>query len=121
MAAKEDQIIWTIFGVFWAANAVLLVALFTEEGIPTDLVCVIVSFVGVLFSVIWCLIQQRAINWLKYFEKLIYNIEEKLEESLSAFDKPPAFFYFWVAVRFAQEYLSVFSKNCCPFSARICR
>jgi|WetSurMetagenome_2_1015567.scaffolds.fasta_scaffold111537_2 hypothetical protein len=79
MAAKEDQIIWTIFGVFWAANAILLVALFTEGGIPTDLVGVTVSFVGVLFSVIWCLIQQRAINWLKYYEKLIFNIEEKLE------------------------------------------
>lgn len=79
MAAKEDQIIWAIYGVFWAANAVLLVALFTTGGIPKDLVVLIVSFVGTTLSFIWYFIQRRAINWLKYYEELINRLEEKLK------------------------------------------
>ena len=79
MAAKEDQIIWAIFGVFWAANAVLLVALFTTGAIPEDNVVMIISFVGLVLSLIWSFIQRRAIKWLIYYEKIINRIEDELK------------------------------------------
>jgi hypothetical protein len=78
MAAKEDQIVWTIFGVFWAANAVLLVALFTTGALPSVLVGIIVSATGAILSWIWFLIQRRAIRWLAYYESIIWKLEEKL-------------------------------------------
>jgi hypothetical protein len=77
MAAKEDQIIWTIFGVFWAANAVLIVALFTTGNLPESLVGILVSIIGLILSIIWALIQHRAINWLRYYEHIIFRIERK--------------------------------------------
>ncbi len=77
MAAKEDQIIWTIFGVFWAANAVLLVALFTTGELPREQIGVVVSATGVILSFVWFFIQQRAIRWLKYYERIILRLEEK--------------------------------------------
>jgi hypothetical protein len=79
MAAKEDQIIWAIFGVFWAANAVLLVALFTTGAIPNNNVVMIISFVGLVLSFIWFFIQRRAIKWLIYYETLINRIEDELK------------------------------------------
>ena len=79
MAAKEDQIIWAIFAVFWAANAVLLVALFTTGAIPKDNVVMIISFVGLVLSLIWFFIQRRAIKWLIYYENIINRIEDELK------------------------------------------
>jgi hypothetical protein len=46
LAAKQDQIVWAVFGVFWAANAVLLVALFTTGDLPKRSVGLVVSIVG---------------------------------------------------------------------------
>lgn len=34
LASTTNQIVWTVFGIFWAANAVLLVALFTTGDLP---------------------------------------------------------------------------------------
>jgi hypothetical protein len=76
MASKEDQIVWAIFGVFWAANAVLLVGLFTTGKMPSAKVGVVISTIGIVLSCVWFIIQQRAIRWLKYYEKIIYRIEE---------------------------------------------
>ncbi len=42
LVAKRDHIVWTVFGAFWAANAVLLVALFQNGDFPSgpwDLSC----------------------------------------------------------------------------------
>jgi len=76
MAAKEDQIVWTIFGVFWAANAVLLVGLFTTGEMPSAKVGVVISTIGIVLSCVWFIIQRRAISWLEYYEKIIFWIEE---------------------------------------------
>jgi hypothetical protein len=77
MAAKEDQIVWTIFGIFWAANAVLLVALFTTGTIPNPFVGIVVSTVGTILSWVWFFVQRRAIGWLAYYERIIQKLEEK--------------------------------------------
>ena len=77
MVGKEDQIVWTIFGVFWAANAVLLVALFTNGSIPAPSVGIIVSSAGTMLSWVWYFIQRRAIGWLAYYERILHLLEEK--------------------------------------------
>lgn len=76
MAAKEDQIAWAIFGVFWAANAVLLVALFTTGGPPGNLVGIVVSATGAVVSWVWFLIQRRTLAWLAYYEEIIWRLEK---------------------------------------------
>ena len=50
MASKEDQIVWAIFGVFWAANAVLVVGLFTTGKMPSEIVGVVISTIGFVVS-----------------------------------------------------------------------
>ena len=79
MCAAEDQIIWTIFGTFWATNAILLVALFSTGKLPeTPVVGVIVSGVGFALSGVWHLIQKRALVHLERFEELVQKFETKL-------------------------------------------
>jgi hypothetical protein len=77
LVAKQDQIVWTIFGVFWAANAVLLVALFTTGALPKRPVGLVVSIVGLALSLVWLAIQHRAVAWLKYYEVVVGELEEK--------------------------------------------
>ena len=71
LAAKQDQIAWAIFGVFWAANAVLLVALFTTGALPQPSVGLVVSSVGVVLSLVWRAIERRAVEWLKHYERVL--------------------------------------------------
>jgi len=75
LASKQDQIAWTIFGIFWAANAILLVALFTTGNLPQRPVGLVISFVGFLLSIVWFVIQRRAVNLLTYYEEIIKNLE----------------------------------------------
>lgn len=77
--ASQDQIIWTIFGAFWGANAILLVALFTTGKLPDETAGIVISFVGISLSVVWYFIQKRAIGSLKRFEVLISKLEKSLE------------------------------------------
>lgn len=77
LSCKEDQITWLIFSVFWPANALLLVALFTTGDLPTRNVGIIVSGIGFILSVIWTIIQIRAIAHLRFFETVIDRIESK--------------------------------------------
>ena len=79
MCANEDQIIWSVFGTFWAANAILLVALFSTGKLPeSPFVGPAVSAVGALLSLVWHLIQRRALGHLERFEDLVQRLEEQL-------------------------------------------
>lgn len=77
LSCKQDQITWAIFGVFWPANALLLVALFTTGNLPEKTVGIVVSLVGFVLSVVWTLIQYRALAHLVFFESVIQQIESK--------------------------------------------
>ena len=79
LAAKQDQIVWTVFGVFWAANAVLLVALFTTGDLPKRPAGLIVSIVGLAISVVWAAIQIRAIAWLNFYDEVMKKLEDLLQ------------------------------------------
>lgn len=79
LRSSEDQVLWTIFGAFWGANTVLLVALFATGTLPSNhYVGIVVSAVGALLSSVWHIIQQRAIGHLKRFETLMDRLERKL-------------------------------------------
>lgn len=79
LRSSQDQVLWTIFGTFWAANAILLVALFTSGTLPSDpFVGIVVATVGILLSLTWHSIQNRALGHLMRHEKLITKIESSL-------------------------------------------
>jgi len=80
MRSAQDQVLWSIFGTFWAANAILLVALFTTGTMPQDSsVGIVVSSVGTFLSLIWYAIQARALGHLMRHEELIKRIEKELQ------------------------------------------
>jgi uncharacterized membrane protein len=76
LVAKQDQIVWAVFGVFWAANAVLLVALFTSGDLPKRPVGLVVSIVGIALSLVWLTIEHRAVGWLKFYEAIVRELEQ---------------------------------------------
>jgi hypothetical protein len=84
LIAKQDQIVWTVFGVFWAANAVLLVAFFQSGDLPKRPVGLIVSRVGFALSPVWLLIHRRAQAWHDYCVAVMRELEEKYLHILSA-------------------------------------
>ena len=75
LTAKQDQIVWTVFSIFCAANAVLLVALFTTGDLPKPTVGLVVSIVGLALSLIWLAIHHRAVEWLKFYESVMRELE----------------------------------------------
>lgn len=80
LRSSEDQVLWSIFGTFWAANAILLVALFTTGKLPNDPdVGLVIALVGVIISLAWDKIQRRALGHVKRHEALMYKLEDKLE------------------------------------------
>ena len=78
MSAKQDQIVWAVFGVFWAAGAVLLVALFTTGNAPSRSVGLVVSIAGTVLSFIWAIIQYRALGYLHFYDSVVQEIESRL-------------------------------------------
>lgn len=78
LISKQDQISWTIFSVFWAANALLLVALFNGGKWPDDFVGAFISLFGSLLSAVWREMLIRGIGHCDRVEKLADKIEREL-------------------------------------------
>ncbi len=79
LRSAEDHVLWNIFGIFAAANAILFVALFQTGDFPANsFVGVIISIAGLSFSVVWFLIQRRALGHIKRYEALMERVENKL-------------------------------------------
>jgi hypothetical protein len=76
LVSKQDQITWTVFNIFWPANALLLVALFTTGRLPSRLVGIVVCAVGLALSVVWTVIQFRAMAHLEFYEAIVNRIEK---------------------------------------------
>ncbi len=72
---NQDQTYWTIFGVFWPTNALLLVALFSDGKFPEAKVGFIISIIGFLLSILWGIIQFRTTAHLDYLDELVRRIE----------------------------------------------
>lgn len=77
-ANKQDQIVWTVFTVFMAANTALVVVLF-QTGKPSPIGLRVISAVAVVISTIWFIIQQRAIGHQNRFEATAHRLEEELD------------------------------------------
>jgi hypothetical protein len=79
-SAYEDTVVWAIFGTFWAANALLLVALFSQGDFPRNPgVGVVISIAGTIVGVAWFQIQRRAIAHLARYEKIVALLEVELQ------------------------------------------
>jgi len=97
LRSTQDQILWQIFGVFWASNAVLLVALVATGHLPGDpVVGLIVAGAGTALCVAWNLIQRRALGHLGRDEKLMAKYERALHVD-------PAFAVSWDVNREAYD------------------
>jgi hypothetical protein len=78
--SSEDQVLWNIFGIFWAASALLLVALVSSGEIPkSPVIGLIVCAAGVLMCYVWYAIQNRALAHIMRCEHLSRMIEESLD------------------------------------------
>ena len=76
LRSSEDQVLWLISGIFWAANAVLLVALFQEGRLPDTLPPrLVIASVGAILSATQYFMQGRALGHIKRYEKLIKKLE----------------------------------------------
>lgn len=79
LRSNEDSVLWTAFGFFGATNAILLVALFANGDLPSNpVVACVVASVGVLASLIWHVVQERALGHIERHEALIERLEAAL-------------------------------------------
>jgi len=79
MRSSQDQVLWSIFGTFWAANAVLLVALFQSGKLPANhWIGVIVAITGAFLCFTWHILQRRALGHLKRLEAVMDALEKQL-------------------------------------------
>jgi len=76
LRSSEDQVLWTISGIFWAANALLLVALFQGGRLPdTYPPRFVIASVGVVLATIQYFLQGRALGHIRRYEELIKRLE----------------------------------------------
>lgn len=78
LRTAENQALWSIFGIFAAANAIALVALFTTGDLPASRVGIIISAAGAIFSIVWYMVLRRALGHVYRYENLMRRIEDKL-------------------------------------------
>lgn len=67
---------WTVFSIFFAANAILLGAI-TNPKISLINWLIIPAF-GIFLSFVWILLQVRITNFEKFYEKLQIDLEKKI-------------------------------------------
>jgi hypothetical protein len=75
----EDNLSWMIFSIFWAANALLLVALFQNGDIHlTKIKWIVVPLFGILLSTTWFILENRILAYQIFYEDLVARLEKKL-------------------------------------------
>lgn len=80
LLTSQEQLLWNIFGVFSATVSILLVALFTSGSFPDRRVGVLITLFGVQLSVVWYLMQRRAMGYLRLHERLVHRLQDLLWE-----------------------------------------
>jgi hypothetical protein len=76
---NTNDVVWTLFGIFFAVNSVLLVALFQSGKFPEAPAGSVISSAGALIALVWALFERRVLAHKERFEALIRRIEERLE------------------------------------------
>lgn len=79
LRSAQDQVLWTIFGTFWAANVLLLIALFSDGHFPEAIVGIIISLFGIGLGLVWHIVQHRALGHITKYEHLMKRLEKKLD------------------------------------------
>jgi hypothetical protein len=75
----SDSGYWTVFGTFWATNAILLVALFDQGKLPRNsFISWVVCGAGCAASAVWAITQGGAL----YHQRRLENSLRKLESSI---------------------------------------
>jgi fatty acid desaturase len=75
---SEDRVIWTIFSIFFAANAVLLRSVFTGTETAPWTPAMVVGGFGFAMSLVWFFVQRRAFGHLRAWETIVRKLEDRL-------------------------------------------
>ena len=79
LKTHEDQLYWSVFSMFWAANALLLVAIFQNTNPPfTSIKWLVIPFFGISISIIWYRISFRIMGYQEFYENLVARLEEEI-------------------------------------------
>lgn len=80
LRSSEDQVLWMISGIFWAADALLLVALFQTGKLPeANVPLLVVSAVGMVLSTTQYFLQGRTLGHIHRYDALITRLERALD------------------------------------------
>ena len=79
LRSSQDREQWRVFQIFWAANAILIVALFSQGEFPKNSIGAIISIFGAVMSWVWFMIHRRVAGHVKRYEVLIERLERKLK------------------------------------------
>ncbi len=69
---------WAIFGIFWAAEVLLLGALMVTGHLPDRTAGLVLSTTGVILSLVWGLIEARSLMFVVFYEKVVETLELEL-------------------------------------------
>jgi len=79
LRSSEDQVLWSISGIFWAANAILLVALFQSGKLPdSPIPRLVIPASGFVLSMTQYFLQGRGLGHIRRYEELIKRLEVAL-------------------------------------------
>jgi hypothetical protein len=80
LRTNEHTIIWVVFSIFLATNVILLGVLFQNtSGDVNRFRMVVISYWGVFLSVIWLIVEYRAVKKILFYESLVANLENELQ------------------------------------------
>jgi len=71
-----DYVSWLVFSIFWAGNAIVATALLARGyNVPRG---ILVSSIGAFGSIVWWIIQARAVAYHLFRESIVAELEEYL-------------------------------------------
>lgn len=110
----QDQVMWSIIGAFWTTNSVLIVSIFSAQENIFLVAGITVSIVGFSISLIWNIIQNRALNRIILYENSIKDIETKLNlefQNCSFLTRNSKFYEGFENRKSARYVMKLFSKS----------
>jgi hypothetical protein len=110
----QDQVMWSIIGAFWTTNSVLIVSIFSARENVFLIAGITVSLVGFSISLIWNIIQNRALNRIILYENSIKDIETKLKlefQNCSFLTKNSKYYEGFENRKSARYVMKLFSKS----------
>jgi hypothetical protein len=89
--ANQDTVIWSVYSIFWAVNALLLNVFFHNGQPPVNrIVASLVAIVGVVAACLWLALHLRGLDNLKRLEGATMAIENGASVPVDArISRPP--------------------------------